>query len=249
MDKWTRKYLEEWQVDFGTEPNSEQSLRFLSDVLSTLKELPSSGPETVATIKSQPNLEDALVDFEAVLFEAAISSPLDSSSLARVIRLLVQDLPPPVSEWFQREIAQNARERWNGPDQPSPEKDLDQCIQEWVSLNIFVAHLTRVQAAPLENFALRTLNRAFSQDSRPSNEVEYQVPAGAAWMRIRGKELYFWTSSGTEPGIDRNKWDWWKRGFETCWKSETLRPETKEATEMAWHEMSNLETIKPSWRN
>lgn len=114
MDKWTRKYLEEWQVDFGTEPNSEQSLRFLSDVLSTLKELPSSGPETVATIKSQPNLEDALVDFEAVLFEAAISSPLDSSSLARVIRLLVQDLPPPVSEWFQREIAQNARERWNG---------------------------------------------------------------------------------------------------------------------------------------
>lgn len=30
-------------------------------------------------------------------------------------------------------------------------------------------------------------------------------------------------------------------GAETCWKSENLRPETKEAAEIAWHEMSILE--------
>lgn len=241
MDEWTTKYINEWQADFKNEPNAEQALRFLNDVLPTLKGLPSSGSETVATIKSQPNLEDALVDFEAVLFEAAISLPLDSSDLAQVTRLLVQELPHPRNERFQHDIAFNTYERWNGPDQPGPEKDLDQCIQEWISLNIFVAHLTRVQAAPLEDFALRTLNRAFDSGSYPSDEVEYQVPAGAAWMRIWGKELYVWTSSAIEPGIDRAKWDWWKRGFETCWKSENLWPETKEAAEMAWHKMSILE--------
>lgn len=44
-------------------------------------------------IKSQPNLEDALADFEAVLFAAAISSPL-SCDFAQVTRLLVQELSP-----------------------------------------------------------------------------------------------------------------------------------------------------------
>jgi len=65
-------------------------------------------------------------------------------------------------------------------------------------------------------------------------------------MRIWGKELHPWISSGTEPGIDWSKWDWWKRAFETCWKAETLQPETKEVAEKAWHEMNNLVTIKPS---
>ncbi|OJJ83645.1 uncharacterized protein ASPGLDRAFT_127923 [Aspergillus glaucus CBS 516.65] len=218
MDEWTAKYLEEWQVDFGDELNAEQSLRFIQDVLSALKQLPSSGVETVApsviaTIKSQQDLEESLDYSQGVVFEAAISSPLDSSDLAQVTRLLVQELPHPRNEWFQRKFANNARERWNGPDQPGPEKDLDQCIQEWISLNIFVAHLTRVQAAPLEDFALRTLNRAFDPGSYLSNEVEYQVPAGAAWMRNWGKELYVWKFSAIKLGIDRARWNWWKRGF------------------------------------
>lgn len=119
MDEWTAKYLEEWQVDFGDEPNAEQSPRFIQDVLSALKQLPSSGVETVApsviaTIKSQQDLEESLDYSQGVVFEAAVSSPLDSSDLAQVTRLLVQELPHPRNEWFQREFANNARERWNG---------------------------------------------------------------------------------------------------------------------------------------
>lgn len=119
MDEWTAKYLEEWQVDFGDEPNAEQSPRFIQDVLSALKQLPSSGVETVApsviaTIKSQQDLEESLDYSQGVVFEAAVSSPLDPSDLAQVTRLLVQELPHPRNEWFQREFANNARERWNG---------------------------------------------------------------------------------------------------------------------------------------
>lgn len=58
-------------------------------------------------------------------------------------------------------------------------------------------------------------------------------------MNIWGKEPYVWTSSALNPGVDRAKWNWWKRGFETCWKSEELRPETREAAGAAWREMSS----------
>lgn len=86
MDEWTMNYLQSWQADFGDEPDAQYFLRFLEDPLSELKglahtksaETPDSSPETVAssiiaTIKSQNNPDVALEDFQAVLFEAAMS--------------------------------------------------------------------------------------------------------------------------------------------------------------------------------
>lgn len=127
MDAWTTKYLQSWADDFGDEPNFKQSLQFLDDVMSKLKELSDSkstktttaSPGAVASsiityIKSQQNPEVALEDLQAVIFEAVISSSLSTIDLAAVTRSLVDNLPGPLSKKFELQLASNTRERWNG---------------------------------------------------------------------------------------------------------------------------------------
>lgn len=127
MDAWTTKYLQSWADDFGDEPNVKQSLQFLDNVMSKLKELSDSkstktttaSPGAVASsiitcIKSQQNPEVALADLQAVIFEAVISSSLSAIDLAAVTRSLVDNLPGPLSKKFKLQLASNTRERWNG---------------------------------------------------------------------------------------------------------------------------------------
>ncbi|KAJ5481450.1 hypothetical protein N7475_000262 [Penicillium sp. IBT 31633x] len=258
MDAWTTKYLQSWADDFGDEPNFKQSLQFLDDVMSKLKELSDSkstktttaSPGAVASsiityIKSQQNPEVALEDLQAVIFEAVISSSLSTIDLAAVTRSLVDNLPGPLSKKFELQLASNTRERWNGPDKPSSSKGMDQCVEEWVSLNTFVAHLTRVHAAPLEDYALRTLNRAFGPGV-DLNEKVYHVPAAAAWMDILGEDIYLWSSQSSRDnrpsGFRLHKWHEWKRGFETYSNSDDLHPQAKGRAEMAFCKMKTLET-------
>lgn len=278
MDAWTTKYLQSWADDFGNEPNAKQSLQFLDDVMSELKEISDSksakttttSPGVVASsiitcIMSQQNAEVGLEDLQAVIFEAAISSSLSASDLAGVTRSLVDNLPDPLSKKFEIQLASNTRERWNGmsekycikshqisltcisigPDKPSTRKGMDQCVKEWVSLNTFVAHLTRAHAAPLEGHALRTLNRAFGPGV-DLNEKVYHVPAAAAWMDILGEDIYLWSSQSFEDnhpsGFELHKWHEWKRGFETCLNTDDLHPQAKGGVEMALCKMKTLET-------
>ncbi|KAE8395087.1 hypothetical protein BDV23DRAFT_179074 [Aspergillus alliaceus] len=239
MDKWTTDYLQSWQADFGNEPDAPHSLQFLEDLLSELKglahtqsaETTDSSSETVAlsiieAIKSRKNPEGALIDFQAVLFEAAISSPLDPSDLTEVTRLLVNCLPSPFREELKYQTCVNIRERWNGPDKPSPGKEIDLCIEEWISLNTFVAYLTRAHAVSLEDYALRTFNRAFDSETYLEHERIYHVPAAAAWISILGTDIYLWSSqnagSNGSTGFTWPKWDKWKQGFEISSKSEIV---------------------------
>ncbi|KAE8146505.1 hypothetical protein BDV25DRAFT_132877 [Aspergillus avenaceus] len=227
MDEWNARYLEQWKADFRDEPDSEKSFAFLKAVLRELKALETtanSSPQSIASslttiIIDQQDPEESLLEFQAVLFEAAISSPLDSRNLADVTRSLVQGLPSSLAEKLQYNIASNARERWNGPDSPSPKKDMNRCIQEWVALNTFVAHLTQVRAVPLEDYALRAFNRAFHSDSTLDKEADYHIPAAGAWIRILGKEIYVWSTFAPADGLqdvpfNQDKWNQWKRGFE-----------------------------------
>ena len=127
MDAWTAKYLQSWVDDFGTEPDTKQSLQFLDEVTSELKGLPESkstststtSPAAVASaiikiLESKQNPEGALEDLLAVIFEAALSSPLSSTDLAEIIHSLVDNLPGPLSRKLELQLASNTRERWNG---------------------------------------------------------------------------------------------------------------------------------------
>ncbi|OQE10600.1 hypothetical protein PENFLA_c087G03995 [Penicillium flavigenum] len=259
MDEWNISYLQSWQADFGDEPDAQHSLRFLKDILLELKGLShtesakttDSSPETVAssiiaTIKSQKNTDAALEDFQAVLFGAATSSLLDPSDLAKVTRLLINCLPAPFNKKLEHQISSNARERWNvGPEKPSPGKEIDQCIEEWISLNAFVAHLTRVHAVSLEDYGLRTLNRAFDAGAHLEDERIYYVPAAAAWVNILGGNIYLWSSQNAgdsgSTGFKWPKWDEWRRGFETSSKSDKFASKTRKRAEMALYKMNELD--------
>lgn len=132
-----------------------------------------------------------------------------------------------------------------GPDKPSPGQEIDQYIEEWISLNTFVAHLTRVHAVSLEDYALRTLNRAFDSGAHLEDERIYHVPAAAAWISIMGEDIYLWSSqnvgSNRSTGFELSKWYEWKRSFETSSKSDEFPPQTRKRAEMALHKMRRLE--------
>lgn len=114
-------------------------------------------------------------------------------------------------------------------------------------MNTFVAHLARIDAAfaSLEHYGLWTLSWAFGPLSCPIEEVDYHVPAAAAWMCILGKRIYISSvSAAGDSGatFNQTKWDRCKRGFESwCEEANNLLPETTLAAKTAWHEMSNLE--------
>jgi hypothetical protein len=86
-----------------------------------------------------------------------------------------------------------------GPDRPTAEKNADQCIREWVSLNVLVAHLTRVHAVFLNTYAVRTFHRAFGPDPN-EDKLDYQIPASAAWISNLGEQIYRWCRSAREVG-------------------------------------------------
>lgn len=126
MDAWITQYLQSWADDFSHEPNAKQSLQFLTDVMSELKELSKSkSTKTITTngvsrsilalIKSQQNPEEAIIDLQALIFEVAVSSsPLSIIDLAEVTGSLIDNLPDPLSKMFELQLASNTRERWNG---------------------------------------------------------------------------------------------------------------------------------------
>lgn len=126
MDEWTTTYLQIWQSDFGNEPDAEPCFRFLETVLSELQRLSQEGPTNadpihekvsnsiIASITSLPDPDPGLEYVQDVLFDAAISSPSEPSSLANVTRQLIDNLPAPSNEKLEKEIASNTRERWNG---------------------------------------------------------------------------------------------------------------------------------------
>ncbi|KAF5865495.1 hypothetical protein ETB97_003338 [Aspergillus alliaceus] len=200
MDKWIAKYLEEWQTDFGAEPDAESSFKFVKDALMAFKNLLPSGSSSItrleavaSLIATRVNKQDDPRDFlqylQGVIFEAAAISPLDPSDLTEVIRIFLQKLSTPDAEWFRYDFAKNTRERWNGPDTPGAEKNKEQCIQEWVSLNMLIAHLTRLHTISLETYALRTFYRTFDTEAS-ENQLDYNVPASGAWIDILGKEIF-----------------------------------------------------------
>ncbi|KAK5805748.1 hypothetical protein VI817_000006 [Penicillium citrinum] len=258
MDAWSTKYLQNWAHDFKEEPNNKQTLKYLEKVMSELKNLSDSkstnktttSPSAVALsilncIKSQQNPEIALEDLQALVFEAAIESPLSAMDLAEFMQSLLDNLSGPLGKKFKLQLASNTRERWNGPEKPSSSKGLDQCIEEWVSLNTFVAHLSRTYTVPLEDYALRTFNRAFGPGVDLDEKV-YHIPAAAAWMDIMGEDIYLWSSQNSgdngQSGFELDKWREWKRGFETCSNSDRLHPQAKGQAERAYSRMKALET-------
>lgn len=99
MDQWAAKYLEDWRADFGDEPDAEQCLRFQWAVLEALKTLSSESSShqqvassiTTAAEAQKDHLEGRSLQqcLQAILFEAATTSPLDPNDLANVILLFM----------------------------------------------------------------------------------------------------------------------------------------------------------------
>lgn len=131
---------------------------------------------------------------------------------------------------------------------PSDQVEKSQSIKEWVCLNAFVAHLTRLNACPLEGYALRTLNQTFNSPGRaPSpDELDYHLPAAATWMDVLGKEIYIWSFTDVSVRsertlFDRIKWISWKEGFASYSKSKSIQDAARLAAASAERRMSQLE--------
>lgn len=132
-----------------------------------------------------------------------------------------------------------------GPEKPTSSKGIDRCVKEWVSLNSFVAHLTRAHAVPLEDYALQTFSRAFGLESDLDENI-YHIPAAAAWLNIMGQEIYMWSLQNpgehSPSGFELQKWHEWKHGFEACSNSNRFHPQIRNLAEMAINKMKTLET-------
>ena len=129
MDQWAAQYLDDWKTDFKNEPDIEASLRFLDGVLTSLKELidinaslknSTSAHETIAAtithlvFHSNKQPEALLKDLQALIFEAAVNSPLDAGDIAKVTASFIQSLPPHLAGLLEDELCLNTRVRWRG---------------------------------------------------------------------------------------------------------------------------------------
>lgn len=278
MDQWATQYLNDWKTDFKNEPDIESSLFFLAGVLTSFKEFKNvntdlkepestSTHETIAStishlvFHSDKKPEASLKDLQALLFEAAVNSPLDAGDVAKVTALFIQGLPPYLAGLLEDELCLNTRVRWSGmcqtphkqktllthfhsvgPDMPDEAKSKGQYIQEWLSFNIFIAHLTNLNAAPLEEYGLLALERVVP----PVNprKIDYYIRAAEGWLRVWGKVIYVCSASEKrDPDVfNQVKWDRWKDCFEGFWTSgEGVDATTRLVAKTAWFIMCDLE--------
>ena len=274
MDKWATQYLNDWKTDFRNEPDIESSLRFLDGVLASLKEIErintnTSSHDTIASaishlvFHSDRKPEALLKDLQALLFEAAVNSPLDAGDVAKVTASFIQGLPSYPAGLLEDELCLNTRVRWSGmhhtphtlkstqkkalltvpagPDKPDKKSSKGKYIQEWLSFNTFIAHLTNLNAAPLEDYGLLALERVVP----PVNprKVDYYIRAAEAWLRIWGKVIYVCSASeARDPDVfNRVKWDRWKECFERFWASgDGVDATTRLVAKTAWYIMCDL---------
>lgn len=280
MDQWATQYLNDWKTDFKNEPDIESSLRFLDGVLASFKQLktntdlkePTATHETIASrishlvFHSDKKPEALLKDLQALIFEAAVNSPLDAGDVAKVTASFIQGLPPYLAGLLEDELCLNTRVRWSGmcqprtnikqrketitvnlshsvgPDMPDEKKSKAQYIQEWLSFNIFIAHLTNLNAAPLEEYGLLALERVVP----PINprKIDYYIRAAEGWLRVWGKVIYVCSASEKrDPDVfNQVKWDRWKDCFERFWTSgEGVDATTRLVAKTAWYVMCDLE--------
>ncbi|KZF21460.1 hypothetical protein L228DRAFT_268941 [Xylona heveae TC161] len=261
MDQWSAKYLKDWQDDFAGEPDLVEDLHIQRNLLEALEGLyPSDSSSqqraasSIATfVKSKSDPEESLILFQAILLDAATTSPLQPPDLAQVVVSFTSQLPGQASKKFYYEIACSVREKFNGPEKHNNnEKEKTKSIQAWIRLNAFVAYLTQLHACSLESYGLWTFYRVFDEENERlrREELDYHVPAAEAWVQIMGEELYQWTKldidrenkKDNQALVDRVRWDRWKHGFADCARLEGLRTETKLAAESAWRCMNNLES-------
>ncbi|RJE17809.1 hypothetical protein PHISCL_09856, partial [Aspergillus sclerotialis] len=234
MEEWGNRYindcLEDYRDDDDLDPNIE--LPFNRDVLEVFKTLLDTQPTTTIAIdkaatsiaarvnsESDPEAKDILLaQFDGFII-AAMSSPLDTSVLAEVVRLFILAIHPyDRAEQFRTEFSWGLREEWNGPNEgkyfyPYDKRTREERIQNWVGVNELTAHLVRTNTVlPSEHFASWTLGRAFGPNSDPADMLDYHVPAAAAWIRILGREIREFCVVGDPEEFDKGRWDGLKRG-------------------------------------
>lgn len=102
----------------------------------------------------------------------------------------------------------------------------------------------------MEKLGSMTLCRAFGPFSKPdpADMLDFHIPATAAWIRILGKEIRYWSvgeaSDDAKQYFGGEKWDKWRKDFEECWKSEDLHPDLRSVAETAWQTMCDLERME-----
>lgn len=233
---WASAYISELREDFQGEPDLELEVPFLQRILEYMRKFSeerndsrSTAQSIVTAIREYSEVETLEV-LEAVLLEAAMSSPLESARLAQLVASVFQQFQDPhQSEKARVGLGRNAAQRWNGEHgkafpleecrshpNPGPDKPLDEhslvemvFIERWCRLNAFAAHLTQLQACPWSDLMLMTFNRAFTDGSASTSitarELNYLSPAAAVWIDILGKEAYDWSVAGTDASGDVDK--------------------------------------------
>lgn len=120
MDLWISAYLSEWYEDFSDELDVEHALQFNKTLLERLQELYNGQADTQSTAlsmitatKEQNDGSGSLEYVEAILFEAAVSSPLKPHQLAHLVVSLCSRLQDE-GDGFSNSLAKHANESLNG---------------------------------------------------------------------------------------------------------------------------------------
>lgn len=141
---------------------------------------------------------------------------------------------------------------------PAAEDEL-RCIQRWSRLNEFVAHLALSQVCgdiaylmPMFVLDPTFLSGPNNKDIMTKRELNYFVPAAAAWIEILGKDVYAWSVAAgsrnvTEQDTDAlslftsEKWRMWKEGFRLYGMDAQLSDGAQRKANDAWREMCRIE--------
>lgn len=122
-------------------------------------------------------------------------------------------------------------------------------IKNWVCLNHFAAYLAKHELLPFEEFASQILDFAFGHTLPGdwSEELEYHIPAAAAWFSIMGREIrsLVVTRDDDDRDFSMPKWAHWKETFGSIQYWSDMPLELTNTAEEAWYDMDALEVEIP----
>lgn len=107
------------------------------------------------------------------------------------------------------------------------------------NLNAYMARIFRDNVVDLSGFAVRGMNEA-----HPSNGFGIEI--SRIWIDVAGEAIWEGcqknSRSGSKDGLTIERWESWHRRYEELAKSDDVTAMQKEAAEMAWKRMGDIQS-------
>ncbi|KAF9261120.1 hypothetical protein L218DRAFT_544881 [Marasmius fiardii PR-910] len=218
---------------------------------------------TTSGSSGDQKVEDTLYNLWSA-FIAAAETTSDESLQTKLVKGLeaIKSLPPAMvskkgggseqySNWGGRVwndlpmFGANMRDRWDHED-------------GWVNRNAFAAQITVAHVDDFELYAIWTLRDAL-EETKVNTSLNVLVPAAAQWIFIAGRLIYQSEREWVLPpnqgdparggslipdikkGFSKERWAFWKKGFEGIGEDSGEQKETKRIATEAWKKMDEIE--------